>query len=163
VDLPDHSERATGEEPEKERKNMAKPLFVVEIVNTNSSTATARRGHVEVSAHPSYETNTGLVLYSDKARQVREIMAQAPAPTPTGDAVEKWLAAERDAYERVYGQHGDTDERVALFDKKTAHAVGLACRWNNQQYRVKPARGRNRRDGIEVPAGEGRWKSCQED
>ena len=43
------------------------------------------------------------------------------------------------------------DYPVAIFTSKAeAEAVGLACRWNNQTYRVIGARGRNKAEGSTV-------------
>lgn len=45
----------------------------------------------------------------------------------------------------------EADHPVALFtSKREAEAVGLACRWNNQTYRVIGARGRVRAEGSTV-------------
>ena len=55
------------------------------------------------------------------------------------------------------------DGSAALFESKDqANDVGLACRWNNQRYLVKAARGNTRTGGRVVPVELHEWLGCQE-
>ena len=142
---------------------MTKSLFVVEIVNTNGSTAYARRGNVEVTADPSKYDGCGYVTYSEATQRFNEGLASRRHESLEDYESHSAQLRENEEIQRLFDREWALGASVALFDKLTANEVGEACRWNNQQYRVKSARGRNRRDGVEIPPGEGRWKSCQED
>lgn len=86
-----------------------------------------------------------------------------------GNAVDPWATAggqsfSVDTRNRVCVRAVGGDMAPALFSsREAANAIGLACRWNGQTYRITAARGRDRTDGVDVdPFDTARVTSCQE-
>jgi hypothetical protein len=73
------------------------------------------------------------------------------------------VASEAQALADSYAE-ADHDAHVAVFeDRALADQVGLACRWNNQRYRVIAARGRVRRVGqVVTREALGELTGCQD-
>jgi hypothetical protein len=115
------------------------PLFIVEIEGTNGSSANVYGARINLSSNGGAEFGQDGKVYVVPAYSVE-----------TG--------------EPLVGSDPTSDPKVALFnDRAFAREVGLACRWNNQRYLVRPALGRVRQTGTLVTRETlGTFTGCQE-